>query len=157
MADVPSVRKLHRAALDRVLARAAELQSSSIDSGDTGALTEAEILELGREAGMSPEHLRQAIAEERTRSTAPDERGIAATVIGAATVRATRVVPGTPRELLDAIDGWMQSRESLQVKRRINDRIVWEPRSDLISNLQRGLKLGRGDFALTRAAEISAT
>ena len=39
-------RKLDRAALDRVLARAAELQSSSIESGD--GLTEAEILDLGK-------------------------------------------------------------------------------------------------------------
>src|SRR5215203_3032007 len=125
-------RKLDRAALDRVLARAAELQSSSIEGGETGGLSEAEIIELGKEAGMSVEHLRQAMAEERTRSAAPDDQGIAASLIGAAAVRATRVVPGTPRELLDVIDSWMQNRECLKVKRRVTDRVVWEPRNDLV-------------------------
>jgi hypothetical protein len=148
-------RKLDRAALDRVLARAAELQSSSIEGGD--ALTEAEILELGREAGMSVDVLRQAIAEERTRSAAPDDSTIAASIIGPATVRASRVVPGTPNELLTAIDSWMQQQECLKIKRRVAGRIVWEPRNDLVGNLQRGLRLGGGEYALSRAGEVSAT
>ena len=154
--DLTPPRKLDRAALDRVLARAAELQSSSIE-GTEGSLTEAEILDLGKEAGMSPEHLRQAIAEERTRSSAPDDTGFAASFIGPATVRATRVVPGTPRELLQAIDSWMLQQECLKVKRRVAERIVWEPRDDLAGKLQRGLKLGSGEYALSRAAEVSAT
>jgi len=149
-------RKLDRAALDRVLARAAELQSSSIEGGE-GSLTEAEIVELGKEAGMSPDHLRQAIAEERTRSAAPDDTGFAASFIGRATVRATRVVPGTPTELLAAIDTWMQQQECLKIKRRVAERIVWEPRNDLVGNLQRGLRLGGGEYALSKAAEVSAT
>jgi hypothetical protein len=151
-------RKLDRAALDRVLQRAAELQSSSIEGGDSsGALTEAEIIELGKEAGMSPEHLRQAIAEERTRSAAPDDRGIAASVIGPATVRASRIVQGTPRELLEVVDAWMQRQECLKIKRRVADRIVWEARNDIVGNIQRGLKLGGNEYALSRAAEVSAT
>lgn len=149
-------RKLDRAALDRVLARASELQSSSIEGGE-GALTEAEIIALGKEAGMSPDHLQQAMAEERTRSAAPDDQGVAASLIGPATVRASRVVPGTPRELLEVIDGWMQRQEGLKIKRRISDRIVWEPRTDLLASLQRGFKLGGGEYALTRAADVSAT
>jgi hypothetical protein len=148
-------RKLDRAALDRVLARAAELQSASIEGGD--ALSEAEILELGKEAGISVDVLRQAMAEERTRSAAPDDTGIAASIIGPAAVRASRVVPGTPNELLAAIDSWMQQQECLKIKRRVAGRIVWEPRNDLVGNLQRGLKLGGGDYALSRAGEVSAT
>src|SRR3954465_11069043 len=104
--DLTPSRKLDRAALDRVLGGAAELERSSIE-GTEGNLSEAEIIDLGKEAGMSPEHLRQAIAEERTRSSAPDDAGFAASFFGPATVRATRVVPGTPRELLQAIDSWM--------------------------------------------------
>ena len=139
------------------MARAAELQTSSIEGSDVGGLTEAEIIELGKEAGMSPEHLRQAIAEERTRSAAPDDRGLASAIIGPATVRASRIVPGTPRELLEVIDSWMQGQECLKIKRRISDRIVWEPRKDLVGSLQRNLKLGGGEYALSKAAEVSAT
>ena len=148
-------RKLDRAALDRVLARAAELQS--VEGGEGGELTEAEIVELGKEAGMSVDHLRQAIAEERTRSAAPDDRGIVAALIGPATVRASRVVPGTPQELLLAIDGWMQQREALKIKRRVAGRIVWERRDDIAGSIQRGFKIGGGDYALSKAAEVSAT
>jgi hypothetical protein len=155
--DLTPPRKLDRAALDRVLARAAELQSSTIEGGSEGGLTEAEVIELGKEAGMSPELLRQAIAEERTRSAAPDDTGFAASFIGSATVRASRVVPGTPGELLNVIDSWMQRQECLKIKRRVTDRIVWEPRNDLVANLQRGFSLGGGEYALSKAAEVSAT
>jgi len=61
---VPSARPLDRAALERVLGRAAELQAGGADAPET--LTEAQLLEIGREVGLSPEHLRQALAEERT-------------------------------------------------------------------------------------------
>jgi hypothetical protein len=155
--EITPSRKLDRAALDRVLARAAELQSSTIEGGEAGGLSEAEIIELGKEAGMSVEHLRQAMAEERTRSAAPDDRTIAASIIGPATVRASRVVPGTPRELLDAIDSWMQQQESLKVKRRVTDRLVWEPRNDILAHVQRKVSFSGGDYALTKAAEVSAT
>lgn len=156
--DLTPPRRLDRAALDRVLSRAAELQTSSVESGDaSGMLSEEQIVELGREAGMSADYLRQAIAEERTRSSAPDERGIAATVIGPAVVRASRTVSGRPAELLEVIDNWMQRQESLQIKRRIADRVVWEARGDIFSGLQRAFNLGGRGYALTRATEVSAT
>jgi hypothetical protein len=154
----PSPRRLDRAALDRVLARAAELQSSFADSADaSGMLSEDQIIELGREAGLSPEHLRLAMAEERTRGAAPDERGITAAILGSASVQASRLIPGNPREILDAIDGWMLREEGLKVKRRVGDRIVWEPRSDIFGSLSRAFNLGGRGYALTRAAEVSAT
>lgn len=160
MADnlTPSPRRLDRAALDRVLARAAELQSSSVDSGDAaGMLSEEQIIDLGREAGMSVDHLRQAVAEERTRGASPDDRGLAAAVFGAARVRASRLVTGSPSEILDAVDGWMLREEGLQLKRRVGDRIVWEPRRDIFGSLSRALNFGGRGYALTRAAEVSVT
>ena len=51
-----------RGALERVLARAAELQSASGDAPESDAMTEAQLIELGKEVGLSPEHLRQALA-----------------------------------------------------------------------------------------------
>src|SRR3954469_10280233 len=154
----PSPRRLDRAALDRVLARAAELQSSFGENADaSGMLSEDQIIELGREAGLSPDHLRQAMAEERTRGAVPEERGIAAAILGAARVQASRVIPGSPREILDAIDGWMVREECLQVKRRVADRIVWEPRRDIVGNLSRAFNFSGRSFALTRAAEVAAT
>src|SRR3954470_768322 len=154
--DLTPPRKLDRTALERVLARAAELQTT--ESGDSsGMLSEAEIIDLGKEAGMSPEHLRQAIAEERTRSAAPVDSGLASSIIGPSFVRASRIVTGKPQELLDAIDGWMQRRESLLIKRRVAERIVWEPRGDIVAGIQRALNVGGRGYPLARATEVAAT
>ena len=93
-------RRVDRAALERVLARAAELQTGSGEGSDPGdALTESQVVDLAKEVGLSPIHVRQALAEERTRvAVVPDDTGIAASVLGVGRVRASRVVPGTPRE-----------------------------------------------------------
>ena len=64
----PSKSVVTRGALERVLARAAELQGASGDETDAADnLTDEQVLELGKEVGLSPEHIRQALAEERSR------------------------------------------------------------------------------------------
>src|SRR3954469_15881065 len=93
------VSRLDRASLERVLARAAELQGTAADSDASDQFTEEQLIELGKEVGLSPQNLRQALAEERTRSIAPDdERGFAASVFGPSRVGAARTVPGKPAE-----------------------------------------------------------
>jgi hypothetical protein len=152
----PPARTLDRSSLERVLARAAELQSGPNDTGEE--FTEEQLLELGKEVGLSPQHLRQALAEERTRSTVPDdESGVAAALFGPSRVRAARTVPGKPTDVLSAIDAWMQRQELLIVKRHHADRIVWEPRQDFLVGLKRAFKAGGRDYALSRAFEVSAT
>src|SRR6185503_98853 len=65
---------LDRAAMERVLARAAELQTADADPADA-ALNEDQLIEVAREVGLSPEHLKQALAEERSRAQVPDDQG----------------------------------------------------------------------------------
>ena len=147
---------LDRAALERVLARAAELQATTGEPEE--ALTEEQIIDLGKEVGLSPNHLRQALAEERTRVALPsDDGGIGAKLFGGAHVGASRTVPGRPREVLEAVDAWMQRQECLQVKRQFADRIVWEARRDLLGTARRVFKLGGRTYALSRAYEVAAT
>src|SRR5215475_9824260 len=135
----PLARRIDRASLERVLARAAELQAGSGETPDE--FTEEQLLELGKEVGLSPQHLRQALAEERTRSIVPDhERGLAASLFGPSRVRAARTVPGRTTDVLAAIDTWMQRQEMLIVKRHHADRIVWEPRRDFLVGIKRALK-----------------
>lgn len=153
MSDLPARSStVPRAALERVLARAAELQASGSDDG--GELTEAQLVELAAEVGLAREHVRQALAEERVRVNVTPDRGIAASVLGTATVRATRVVPGEPADVLAAIDRWMQKTESLQVKRRFTDQLAWEPRVDFISAVRRTLRVGGRGFHLAAANEV---
>ncbi len=152
----PPAPRLDRAALERVLARAAELQGDPAEPGDE--FTEDQLVDLGKEVGLSPQHLRQALAEERTKSIVPDDdRSLAGSIFGPSRVRADRTVPGKPADVLAAIDTWMQRQELLIVKRHHSERIVWEQRHDFVVGIKRALKVGGRDYALSQAFEVSAT
>src|SRR5437870_1498468 len=100
-----------RAGLERVLARAAELQNASGDDTERPeTLTEAQIEELGKEVGLSPQHVRQALAEERARiqPLATTGSGVGYQLFGIDRVAAQRVVRGRPDRILAALDRWMQ-------------------------------------------------
>ena len=154
--NLPVQRKLDRAALERVLQRAAELQAHGGDVPDE--MTEAELVALGEEVGLTPAAMRQAIAEERTRVAVPSsDAGRPAGLLGPVSASASRTVAGTPVNLLRTVDEWMQREECLRVKRRFADRITWEARRDFLGNVKRGLNLGGRGYHLTRASEVAAT
>ena len=147
---------LSRAALERVLARAAQLQAATGDSDEQGSMTEAQLVELGKEVGLSGELLRQALAEERGRTLLPAESGWLASLTAISAVTAARTVPGKPATVLAALDAWMQREEALQVKRRFADQLVWEARRDIFAAIRRTLPIwGRG-LELVPANEVSA-
>src|SRR5512133_247043 len=83
---------IDRAAVERVLARALELQSGSSGGDAADRLTETQLLD--------PVYLRQALAEERTRIAVPEEKGVLAKLYGGATVSAQRILTGTPTQVL---------------------------------------------------------
>ena len=158
MADLPArpdSRTLERAALERVLARAAELQMATGEP--TGELTEEQIVELGREVGLSPANMRQAIAEERTRVALPAAQHQLGGAYGPIQVSSSRTVRGRPTEILASIDRWMQREECLQVRRRFEERMTWEPRRDLVGSIRRGFNVGGRGYALSRADVVGAT
>jgi hypothetical protein len=147
---------LQREALERVLARAAELQSSGGGVHDT--MTEAELVALGEEVGLSPEHMRQALAEERTRMVSTRvPAGSVAGWFGPGSTSAQRVIRGTPSDVLAALDQWMQREECMVERRRFGDRLTWEPRRDFLGSIKRGFNVGGRGYALARASEVAAT
>jgi hypothetical protein len=80
---------ISREALERIVHRAAELQTGERDIGD--GLTEPELLALGQDVGIPARYLKQALLEERTRLLdEPTGRALA----GPAQLAAQRVVPG---------------------------------------------------------------
>ena len=89
MADNLPVQKapLDRTAIERVLARAAELQVATTSTEQSGMLTEAQLVEIAKEAGISPTMVSQALAEERSRISVPSEEGFVASVTGLAMAR----------------------------------------------------------------------
>lgn len=147
---------LTRAALERVLARAAQLQGSTGESDDAGAMTEAQIVDLGKEVGLSTEAVRQALAEERSRTIVPEESGLLASLAGPSAITAARTVPGSAPAVLAALDAWMQRNEGLEVKRRFADQLVWEARRDFFSTFRRALTVSGSGLELAAADNVSA-
>lgn len=146
---------LDRSALERVLTRAAELQATASDTPEQ--LSEAQLVSLGQEVGVSAEHIRQALAEEKTRVTVPEEQGVVARYFGPSTAQASRVIRGRPDVVLAALDRMMQNDECLQVKRRFGDRITWEKRTGMIVSITRGLDVSGRGYRLTRVPEIGGS
>lgn len=147
---------LDRGALERVLARAAELQAHNAEVGE-GGLSEAQLLEIGREVGISPHHLKQALAEERGRLALMPDEGFEGRIAGPARAVASRTVPGTQEQVMAELLTWMEREECLQVKRRFPDRSTWEARRDFVGSIRRGLNIGGRGYALAPATEVGAT
>jgi hypothetical protein len=148
---------LDRQALERVLARAAELQGANALPESSDLISESQLLDIGNEVGLNPATINQALAEERTRVNVPEERGLVAQVAGAGFATATRTVPGTPRDILATIDTWMLRDECLQVQRRFADRITWEPQRGLFGKLRRTVNVSGHGYYLMDAGQVSAT
>lgn len=148
---------IDRTTLERVLARAAELQTAAGDEAPTDGLTEQQLLDIGKEVGLAPAHLRQALAEEHTRVAVPPETGFVAQVAGPKMATAHRTVRGTPAEVLAALSQTMLREESLTVKRRYADRVTWEPRRDFWAAFRRLVPSAGRMYDLLSANEIAAT
>jgi hypothetical protein len=120
-------------------------------------MTEEQLIELGKEVGLSPEHLRQAIAEEQTRVVVAGADARTSGIFGPAIASTQRVIVGNQNDVLTRIDKYMQSEEDLRVRRRYAERITWEARRDFLGDLKRGFRVGGRSYALTRADETGAT
>ena len=144
---------LSRAALERVLGRATELQAQTGDD-DGGGLTEAQLIDLAKEVGLSADNVREALAEERSRVEVTPDAGAGLSLLGSASVQVARTVPGDVAGVLAGLDQWMQRTESLQVMRRYPDQLTWEPRQDFLSAIRRTLRVGGRAFTLAAATDV---
>lgn len=145
--------RFERAAVERIIQRAAELQASEREIGDE--LSETDLLALGREVGLPERHLRQALLEEQSRVAFPAERGLLAWLAGPRRLAAARVI-GKPRPRLETeLHRWMAEGELLQVKRRYPDQTTWEPQQGAFASLKRAFRAGGRRYTLARAREVA--
>lgn len=153
--DLPA--RIDRAALERIIQRAAELQTGEREIGE--ALTADEVLQLGKEVGIPQRYLQQAMLEERTRIAPAAPKGVLDRVIGPSTVTAQRVVRGEPEQLETRLLRWIEEQELLAVQRQQSGRISWEPLRGMQVALRRSaavLGTKRRPFMLQRASLVSA-
>lgn len=146
---------LDRGAMERVLARASELASGAADAPD--GMSEAQLFEIGKEVGLTPSSIQQALAEERTRVVLTEETGLEARVMGPAAVSAVRSVPHSLEATLSAVDEWMRSDYRMLAKRRFGNRRTWEQRQGIFAELERGLRGNQAAATLMKATEVAVT
>ena len=157
MADGTPAR-FDRAALERIIQRAAELQTSERDIGEN--LTPDDVLALGKEVGIPSRYLQQALLEERTRLAGVSPSGVLERAVGPAAIVAQRVVRGEVEAVEQALIRWMEERELLCIQRHQPGRITWEPIGGFHAAFRRstGAFSGRrGPIMLAKADEVSAT
>ncbi len=149
---VPSDPRIDRPALERIIQRAAELQTREREIGE--GLTDIELMELGEEVGILPQHLRQALSEERTRTLARSESGTLNRLVGPQRAIAQRVILGKASSVDTALSDWMTEGELLQIKRRFPDRKSWERKEGAFASIKRSFGAGGRKYVLAGAAEI---
>jgi hypothetical protein len=150
--------RIDRAALERIIQRAAELQTTEREVGDT--VSSDELISLGREVGIPVRYLQQALLEERTRLGSATVPGILDRLAGPSQVTAQRVVSIEAEMAEQGLIRWMERNELFCIQRQQTGRIVWEPISGFQAAIRRSaaaLGAGKRPFMLSRAATVSAT
>ena len=154
----PQPNRIDRAALERIMQRAAELQAAEADVGE--GLTSEEVLALGKDVGIPGRYLQQAMLEQATAITAPAAAGLAGQLVGPAEVTAQRVVLGEPEEAARALISWFDSNELLVVLRQQAGRVTFEPLGGMQAALRRGsaaFSSSKPKFMLARTDRVTAT
>lgn len=155
----PDRARIDRAALDRIIQRAAELQTGEREIGDH--LTPEEVLQLGSEVGIPTKYLQQAMLEHQaSNASPPQELGLVGRVVGPGEVRAQRVVQGEPESAIGFLIAWMDRNELLVVQRQQAGWASWEPLSGMQAAIRRGtaaLDSRKPRFMLSRAETVTAT
>lgn len=157
MADQLPARRIDRDAIERIIQRAAELQTGERDI--SSGLTPEEILALGKDVGIPERYLQQAMLEERSRTASPPPAGALDGIVGPGTVRAERVVRGSAEEIEQRLVRYFDDYELLTVQRRQPGRVSWEPVGAMQGALRRSSAMLQGNrpFMLAKARLVSVT
>lgn len=145
---------IDRAALERIIQRAAELQTGEREIGD--GLTESDVLDLGSDVGIPARYLKQALVEERLRRPAAEHHGLAHWLVGPQHVMAERVVAQSVGEAGASLDQWMTQEEGLATLRRSDQHLRWERQKGFVAEVRISLSAGGRSYILTRADDIAA-
>ncbi len=149
---------IDRAALERIIQRAAELQTSDREIGE--GLTSEQVMELGREVGIPGRYLQQALLEERMRLVQAGPEGLLGRTVGPAAISAHRVVQGDREGIETILVDWMEKHELFSVQRHQPGRITWEPTGGFQATYRRAVGAAgasRRPIMLAKADTVSST
>ncbi len=150
--------RIDRAALERIIQRAAELQTADREIGE--GLTTDQVMELGREVGIPGRYLQQALLEERTRIVQQGPEGLLGRTVGPAAMTAHRVVQRDRESIETILVEWMEKQELFSVQRHQPGRITWEPTGGFQAAYRRAVGATGGSkrpIMLAKADTVSCT
>lgn len=152
----PSRRQIRAEDLEPIVRRAAEIQNKR---GNPGAqsLTEQEVIEIGRQVGLEPEHIRRAMAEVRAESLSPKlppGNRILDLLAGDSRVEVRRVVAGDSALVQQQIEMQLRDKEKLSPLRRRTTRSVWEASGGVMDQIERFMNFSGKEYALAEARQV---
>lgn len=127
-------KRLSRREFEDVMRRATELAASDPDDADQG-ISEREVLRIAREVGLSEDHVRRALSE--IRSGPVPASGLLDRIYGSTVIRASRVVPGSRKELARKLDEFLVGGQLLEPVRRNPAHLQYRPSVDWMSQVAR--------------------
>jgi hypothetical protein len=127
-------RYLTRREFEDVMRRAAELASEDSDREER-AMSESEVVRIGREVGLSENHVRRALLD--VRSGRGMAQGGGARIRVGSVIRSSRVVPGDATRVASELDDFLVAGQLLQAVRKGPGILVYRPAVDWASQVAR--------------------
>ncbi len=154
MGEPSGGRQLSRRDLEIVIRRAAELEAGS--GADNPELSEADVLRIAGEVGLSEVNTRRALAEHFAGAGGLlADLGWLSRLCGPGLVTATRSIDRAADELREALESHFQTNESLHLVRRLHSGSLWEPDRGVLVSILRSVDLfGRGYQLAKKARAI---
>ncbi|HEX5521215.1 MAG TPA: hypothetical protein VFX29_05935 [Longimicrobiaceae bacterium] len=130
-------RRLTGAEVEQVIRRAVALQARDSEGAAAAVegMTEAELVRMSGELGLTPRHIRQALAE--VESAPAEGEGWFGRGLGEAVVRAERVLESDAAAVRAELDRYLRNRECMVVQRRLGDRLIYQQSPSLVSQFRR--------------------
>jgi hypothetical protein len=145
-------KNIGRQEFEVVIRRAAELAMREGESEEQ--LSEEEVLRIGSELGLSARHVQQALYELPELESEPSALS---GYYGPSVVVASRLIPGDADLTIRRLEDYLSTREYLQLVRRKQGRLIFQPAEDTISLLARGLLRPSSRFQLARSRKVVLT
>jgi hypothetical protein len=132
-------RRLSTTEVEAVIRRAVELQVHEGDDPTSAhdGMPEEELTRIGREIGLAPRHIQQALAETSA-ATAPGN-GLLDRRFGPSDVQTSRLLRIPADRAREELDRYARKQEWMVVHRRFSDRVLYTRASGFAAEVQRGL------------------
>lgn len=144
--------RLDREAVDRILARAHQLESAAPSPDSTGVEPDT-LIAAAAEVGIDPNAVRDSLAIERLSIASPPGRRFDR-LAGAGQIVIEREIDLTVDQVLSGLEAWLTSLHRLLCDRRSDGSLFARRRSDTSAKVGRMLSTARGEGRLAATSLI---